>query len=139
MATTPEMQKGRDSGKSATQTTHADDSAAVVHKAQGESSPTASTDQGRQQSLADILRALPGNDSATQRTRMLSAMRALGSITTFEAMRHLDVFDPRPRIHELRHIYGYQIRTAMRAERTESGVVHRVGVYFLSPDGGGTC
>jgi hypothetical protein len=139
MATTPETQKGRDSGKSATQTTHADHSAAAANTAHGEPSPSASADQGRQQSLADILRTLPGNDSATQRTRMLSAMRALGSITTFEAMRHLDVFDPRPRIHELRHIYGYRIQTAMRAEQTESGVMHRVGVYFLSSDGGGTC
>ncbi|PRG20939.1 helix-turn-helix domain-containing protein [Burkholderia multivorans] len=93
----------------------------------------------RQQALCLILERVPGNDAGTQRARMLAAMRELGSITTFEAMRFLDVFDPRPRIHELRHIYGYRIHTAMRAEQTESGVLHRVGVYFLSPDGGGMC
>jgi hypothetical protein len=60
-------------------------------------------------------------------------MFELGSITTFEAMRFLDVFDPRPRIHELRHTDGHPIRTTMRAGQTESGVVHRVGVYALTP------
>ncbi|CAR53273.1 helix-turn-helix domain-containing protein [Burkholderia cenocepacia] len=93
----------------------------------------------RQHALSLILARLPGNDAGTQRARMLAAMRELGSITTFEAMRFLDVFDPRPRIHELRHRHGHHITTAMRAEQTESGVLHRVGVYFLSSGGGGTC
>ncbi|QET29525.1 helix-turn-helix domain-containing protein [Burkholderia multivorans] len=93
----------------------------------------------RQQALSLILKRLPGNDASTQRARMLAAMCELGNITTFEAMRFLDVFDPRPRIHELRHSHGYSITTAMRAEQTESGILHRVGVYFLSSAGGGTC
>ncbi|WP_227743207.1 helix-turn-helix domain-containing protein [Burkholderia cenocepacia] len=42
-------------------------------------------------------------------------------------------------MHELRHRHGHHITTAMRAEQTESGVLHRVGVYFLSSGGGGTC
>ncbi|AKM44356.1 hypothetical protein NL30_30120 [Burkholderia contaminans] len=93
----------------------------------------------RKQCLALILTRLPGNDAATQRARLLAAMRELGSITTFEAMRFLDVFDPRPRIHELRHSHGYKISTTMRAEQTESGVVHRVGVYILSSLGDVAC
>lgn len=85
----------------------------------------------REAALKNILARMPGNDTATQRARLLTAMYELGSVTTFEAMRYLDVFDPRPRIHELRHQYGYNIKTVTRAEQTESGVFHRVGVYVL--------
>lgn len=83
--------------------------------------------------LAAILAAMPGNDSHAQRQRMLTAMQKLGSVTTFEGSRFLDCYDPRARVHELRQD-GISIKTVMRAERTESGVTHRVGVYLL--DGG---
>ena len=63
-------------------------------------------------------------------------MKETGSITTFEATRLLDVYDPRPRVHELRHQFGYPITTAMRAEQTESSVLHRVGTYFLTAEKG---
>lgn len=42
-----------------------------------------------------------GQSGATQRKRMREALETLGSVTTFEAMRHLDIFDPRPRKLEL--------------------------------------
>jgi hypothetical protein len=80
--------------------------------------------------LAAILAALPGNDICTQRQRMLAAMQQLGSVTTFEGSRLLDCYDPRARIHELRQA-GSRIKTVMRAEQTESGNIHRVGVYLL--------
>ena len=80
--------------------------------------------------LAAILAAMPGNDSHAQRQRMLTAMQKLGSVTTFEGSRFLDCYDPRARIHELRNA-GHGIKTVMRAERTESGINHRVGVYLL--------
>ena len=80
--------------------------------------------------LAAILAAMPGNDLVTQRQRMLTAMQKLGSVTTFEGSRFLDCYDPRARIHELRKT-GTSIKTVMRAEQTESGVMHRVGVYLL--------
>lgn len=83
--------------------------------------------------LAAILAAMPGNDTYTQRQRMLTAIQRLGSVTTFEGSRLLDCYDPRARVHELRRD-GNRIKTVMRAEQTESGVVHRVGVYLL--DGG---
>jgi hypothetical protein len=86
----------------------------------------------RETALRAILRRFPGNSTAVQRERMLTAMKETGSITTFEATRLLDVYDPRPRVHELRHQFGYPITTAMRAEQTESGVLHRVGTYFLT-------
>lgn len=85
----------------------------------------------REVALKRILCKMRGNNSATQRARLLAAIHELGSITTFEATRYLDVYDPRPRIYELRHHYGYRIVTIMRAEQTESGVLHRVGVYVL--------
>ncbi|KFX28244.1 helix-turn-helix domain-containing protein [Ralstonia solanacearum] len=85
----------------------------------------------RAAALKQILQTIPGNDSASQRQRALTAMRTLGSVTTFELMRHLDVYDPRPRIFELRHHHGHRIKTVMRAEQTEAGVVHLVGVYLL--------
>ena len=84
----------------------------------------------RLRALAAILAALPGNDPHTQRQRMLTAMQKLGSVTTFEGSRYLDCYDPRARIHELRK-GGTGIKTVMRAEQTESGVMHRVGVYLL--------
>ncbi|CAN7463645.1 Helix-turn-helix domain protein [compost metagenome] len=88
----------------------------------------------RAAALKDILKKIPGNDTAAQRQRVLAAIKALGSITTFELMRHLDVYDPRPRIFELRHNEGQKIVTVRRAEQTESGVVHRIGVYMMRAD-----
>jgi hypothetical protein len=73
---------------------------------------------------------MPGNDTYTQRRRMLTAIQKLGSVTTFEGSRFLDCYDPRARIHELRR-EGSRIKTIMRAEQTESGVIHRVGVYLM--------
>lgn len=85
----------------------------------------------REVALKRILCKMPGNNSAIQRARLLAAICELGSITTFEASRYLDIYDPRPRIYELRHDYGHRIVTIMRAEQTESGVFHRVGVYVI--------
>ena len=88
-------------------------------------------DPQRESALKNILAKIPGNDSASQRARMLAAMHELGSVTSYEGSRHLDCYDPRARVHELRNA-GHTITTVMRAEQTESGVLHRVGVYFLS-------
>lgn len=89
----------------------------------------------RETQLRAILARFSGIDANAQRTRLVSAMRELGSVTTFEAIRLLDCYDPRPRIWELRHLHGYKIKTHMRAEQTESGVFHRIGVYFLVSEG----
>lgn len=88
----------------------------------------------RAEELAEILRAMPGNDCTVQCGRMLAAMERLGSITSYEGSRHLDCYDPRARIHTLCRS-GKRIKTVMRDERTESGVLHRVGVYFLGGNG----
>lgn len=83
--------------------------------------------------LQNILARHQGIDANTQRQRILAAIQELGSVTTFEAIRFLDCYDPRPRIWELRHLLGYKIVTHMRAEQTESGVFHRIGVYMMAP------
>lgn len=80
--------------------------------------------------LAEILRTTPGNSREDQRSRMMKAMQRTGHITTFEAMRFLDVYDPRPRIYELRG-EGKSVKTVMRVEQTESGEHHRIGMYIL--------
>ena len=87
----------------------------------------------RESMLAQILAAIPGNDTGAQRDRLLAAMRELGNVSTFEAMRYLDCYDPRPRILELRQ--HFSITTVMRRQETESGESHRIGVYVLNPMG----
>lgn len=71
-----------------------------------------------------------GQAGATQRKRLRETLETLGSVTTFEAMRYLDVFDPRPRKLELVR-EGMDIITLRRDEPTESGERHRIGLYVL--------
>lgn len=80
--------------------------------------------------LLIIRDAYPGGTSAPQRARLLAAMQQTGHITTFEAMRYLDVFDPRPRKLEL-VAKGHDIVLTWRKSPTESGTLHRVGVYSI--------
>jgi len=54
-----------------------------------------------------------------------------GRITTFEAMRHLDIYDPRPRKFELVHEHGWLIETIREQALTESGEKHSIGRYVL--------
>jgi hypothetical protein len=72
-----------------------------------------------------------GLDAPTQRARLLEALRALGSITTYEASRHLDVYHPPARAKELRDD-GHRITTLRRRVVTEAGATHSVGVYLLA-------
>jgi Helix-turn-helix domain len=71
-----------------------------------------------------------GNDKQTQCSRLLAALRRLGSVTTFEASRYLDIYHPPARKLNLVQ-QGYQIDTVRCIERTESGTPHRVGEYLL--------
>ena len=89
---------------------------------------TATSDDKRK-ALADILAAHPGNSCAVQCVRIRAALSRF-SLTTFEAMRHLDVYDPRARELQLRHA-GESITTTWSHITTESGHLHRVGVYVL--------
>lgn len=80
--------------------------------------------------LQAIAKEFNGKNSQSQRTRFLEALSRF-PVTTFEAMRYLDIYDPRPRIHELRHKFGYAIKTLWQTVLTESGEKHRIGLYVL--------
>ena len=71
-----------------------------------------------------------GHASANQRARLLDALQTAGPVTTFEAMRYLDIFDPRPRKLELVRD-GHDILMTWHYLPTESGELHRIGSYSL--------
>ncbi|MBP6900884.1 MAG: helix-turn-helix domain-containing protein [Burkholderiaceae bacterium] len=76
-----------------------------------------------------------GNEAANQRDRLLAGLHELGHVTTFEASRHLDIYDPRARKLELLRA-GHDIVTVWRTATTESGAPHRIGVYLLRKGAG---
>ncbi|HEX5277483.1 MAG TPA: helix-turn-helix domain-containing protein [Fluviicoccus sp.] len=80
--------------------------------------------------MAAILTAHPGISAAAQRRRLLLALEALGSVTTYEGSRYLDLYDPRARKKELCK-EGVEIDTIPARVVTESGEVHRIGRYVL--------
>ena len=71
----------------------------------------------------------PGVSSEVQCVRIRAALSQF-SITTFEAMRYLDVYDPRARVMQLRN-QGETIDTHWQTVITEAGERHRVGRYTL--------
>ncbi len=93
----------------------------------------------RKNKLLAILKRFPGTDSHSQRTRILTAIHELGSVTTYEANRVLDCYDPRARKSELKNDLHYPIKTFFRRVTTESGESHRIGVYFIESQGGESC
>ena len=90
--------------------------------------------QERLSALRAICVSNPDQSANTQRRKVLTALQTLGHVTTFEAMRHLDVYDVRPRVLELRR-QGHEIVTSWRYLPTESGRLHRIGVYSLKRGG----
>lgn len=87
------------------------------------------TPDDKREALASILAAHPGNTCEVQCARIRAALSQF-SLTTFEAMRQLDVYDPRARVLQLRQA-GESITTTWGRITTESGDLHRVGVYVL--------
>jgi hypothetical protein len=73
----------------------------------------------------------PDNTAAHQRARLLEAMKFRAGVTTLEAMRFLDIVDPRARIVELRK-EGYSINTSRVHQPSECGRLHVVGLYTLT-------
>ena len=88
------------------------------------------TSASKRRALAAILKAHPGTSGAAQCARIREAL-ASWPLTTFEAMRYLDCYDPRARVMRLRD-EGHAIKTHWRTVTTEAGTKHRVGVYALS-------
>ena len=83
----------------------------------------------KRKALAAILKAHPGNTCIVQCQRVRAALSCF-SLTTFEAMRYLDVYDPRARVLQLRNA-GECIDTHWTRIYTEAGHSHRVGLYVL--------
>lgn len=92
------------------------------------------TSPEKKAALEAIRAELSGQDTLAQRERLLAALSRF-AVSTFEAMRYLDIYDPRPRVHELRHRLGYKITTVWETVVTESGQKHRVGLYVLESGG----
>lgn len=69
-----------------------------------------------------------GNTAAMQRTRLMEAFTCGWAITTYEAMRYLDIYFPPARVKELRD-RGERIKTHWVSAITESGQRHLIGMY----------
>ena len=80
--------------------------------------------------LRAILAGTPGNAGAKQCARLLEAMERLGSVTTIEAARFLDAFDPPARKRDLVK-GGHRILMTWDRGTTEAGESHKVGRYSL--------
>lgn len=88
------------------------------------------TPEWKKQALRAIASRLKGDDSDTQRKRFKEALQRF-PVSTYEAMRYLDIYDPRPRIWELRNKEGLDILTIPIRQQTESGKPHPIGMYVL--------
>ena len=88
------------------------------------------TSPEKKAALEAIREQFKGTGSRSQATRLLEALSRY-PITTFEAMRYLDVYHCPARILELRR-QGHNIITHWQTVITESGERHRVGLYLLA-------
>ncbi|KGV91652.1 helix-turn-helix domain protein [Burkholderia pseudomallei ABCPW 30] len=85
------------------------------------------------QTFNDIIADWPENTASHQRARLLEAMRVCRGVTTLEAVRFLDIVDPRARVVELRK-EGYRIDTSWVIQPSERGRLHSVGLYRIAED-----
>jgi hypothetical protein len=81
--------------------------------------------------FAEIMAKQKGTDGNTQCERLLQAIRRLGHVTTYEALKHLDIYRPPSRKFDLVQA-GHEIVTSWRIVETMAGQRHRVGVYSLA-------
>lgn len=86
------------------------------------------------EALIALRKQFTGVDAVSQCRLLLEALR-LFTITTFEASRYLDIYDPRRRIKDLRE-RGHEIDTLKFVTETEAGVKHRIGRYLLVREAG---
>lgn len=80
--------------------------------------------------LLAIRDAHQGKDGAMQCQRLETALETIGTVSTFEASRYLDLYAPRSRKRDLIK-RGRQIGLYWGYIATEAGAAHRIGVYFL--------
>ena len=94
------------------------------------SAPLHTTPPARIAALQAIRDRHRSDSASTQAARLLDALQALAHVTTFEASRYLDLYDPRARKLNLVK-QGHRVLTTWRTVQTECGERHRVGVYSL--------
>jgi hypothetical protein len=87
------------------------------------------TSSEKKAALETIRAEFKGNDTKTQCARLLEALGRF-PVTTFEAMRFLDVYHCPARVMQLRKA-GHRIITHRQTVLTEAGVNHCVGLYAL--------
>lgn len=92
-------------------------------------------DFAKQAALIEIRDSNRGTASSSQCARLLTALNRF-PVTTFEAMRFLDVYHVPARVLQLRG-RGHEIVTHWLTVQTESGDKHRVGLYALNSVPGG--
>jgi Helix-turn-helix domain len=83
----------------------------------------------KETALRKLREKLTGTDTKTQCQRLLEALSSF-PVTTFEAMRYLDIYHVPARVLQLRKA-GHPILTLWQNVTTEAGAQHRVGLYVL--------
>ncbi len=86
-------------------------------------------DQTKIDYLQSLAKLNAGADNKSQCARLREALSRY-SLTTFEAMRYLDIYHVPARILQLRK-EGESIITTWTAVETEQGHTHLVGLYTL--------
>lgn len=86
-------------------------------------------DPQKEAALIRLREESKGSDSDSQCRRLQAALERF-PITTFEAMRFLDVYHVPARVLQLRK-RGHDIVTHWKVIQTEAGEAHRVGLYVL--------
>ena len=87
------------------------------------------TSPEKKAALEAIRAQCKGSATRAQADRLLEALTRF-SLTTFEAMRYLDVYHCPARVLQLRK-RGHNITTHWQTVITEAGEEHRVGLYVL--------
>lgn len=70
------------------------------------------------------------NTLHAQRSRLLKRLQQ-NAATTLELRHELDILAVAPRVHELRHQFGFNIQTHWTNGRNPGGGHHRVAKYIL--------
>jgi Helix-turn-helix domain len=86
----------------------------------------------KQVALQNIHRDFKGTDCNMQCARLLEALHRF-PVTSYEAMRHPDVYHVPARVLQLRK-RGHRIMTHWQTVITEVGEKHRVGLYALESE-----
>lgn len=93
----------------------------------------ATPDKEKIEYLEALAKSHAGADNKSQAARLREALSRY-TLTTFEAMRYLDIYYPPARVFELRK-EDENIITSWVIVETEQGQFHRVGLYSLGAKG----